>query len=145
MAAVKDSMFFWASFSHLILNQVNELFTNSENISKTTSLQNRKRKGAEILRKGSPSPTCHVSCVTCHISHFTCHVSYVTHKGQHIYIYIFFDIVGKLVGGGSVINGKTERLVFHQFKYKGIIQMLISLYLNTCILAYLCICVLMHL
>ena len=29
------------------------------------------------LRKGSPPPTFHVSCVMCHVSYVTCHVSHV--------------------------------------------------------------------
>ena len=46
----------------------------------THSLPNCKSWGAEILRGGWPSPTCHVwhvmshvPCVMCHVSHFMCH------------------------------------------------------------------------
>ena len=35
--------------------------------------------GAELVRKDSPLPTCHVSCVTCQMSRVTCHMSHVSH------------------------------------------------------------------
>ena len=44
---------------------------------KTLSFPNRKSWRAEILREGSPPPTCHMSCVTCHASHVIRHVSHV--------------------------------------------------------------------
>ena len=60
---------------------------------------NHKTQRAEILREGSPPPTCHMSPVTYHMSCVTCHVSHVT------YFISFFSNVMKLFGGGSVING----------------------------------------
>ena len=43
--------------------------------------------------------------VTCYISHVTCYMSCVMCPVS--YIYIYFDKVMKLIGGGSVINGPT--------------------------------------
>ena len=53
-----------------------------------------------MLREDSLPPTCHLSCVTCHVSHVTCHM-------PHAACHIFFYKMGKLVGGGSVINWAT--------------------------------------
>ena len=49
-------------------------------------------KEALIFRECSPPTTCHMSYVTCHMSCVAC-------------IFFFLDIVVKLIGGGSVING----------------------------------------
>ena len=54
------------------------------------------------MREGLPAPTYHVSCVMCQVSHVMCHMSHV-----NFFLIFFQDIVVKLVGGGSVINGAT--------------------------------------
>ena len=51
----------------------------------TPSLPNHKSQGADVLREGSPPPTCHVSHVTCHLSHVNCHVSLVTCHVTHVF------------------------------------------------------------
>ena len=55
-----------------------------------------------------PYSSCHVSRVTYHLSHVTSYVSNV--------FWVFFCKVVELVGGGSVINGPTPRLVFKQLE-----------------------------
>ena len=66
------------------------------------------------MREGSSPSTCHMSLswvmchmshVTCHMSHVTCHMSHVTCHMSHVTCNFLLDIVLKLVGGGSVING----------------------------------------
>ena len=66
------------SFIHSLTQLVSQSVILCENIFKTPLIPNRESYGAEILREGSPSPTCHVSCVTCHMSHVMCHMSRVT-------------------------------------------------------------------
>ena len=65
------------------------------------STPKRLELGAEILRKGLPPPTCHVSNVTCHVSGDTCHVLHFTCQ------FFFLDKALKLDGGGCVVNGAT--------------------------------------
>ena len=47
--------------------------------------------------------TCHLACVTFHVSPVMCHLSPVKKKFKFV----------KLVGGESVINGATPRVVPH--------------------------------
>ena len=49
---------------------------------------------------------CHMSRVRCHVSCVMCQVSSVISPPP------FFDKVGELAGGGSVINGAYPRMVF---------------------------------
>ena len=46
-----------------------------------------------MLRKGSPPPTCNVSCDTCHVFFFLL-----------LFYFSLFVKVVKFLGGGSVIN-----------------------------------------
>ena len=52
--------------------------------------------GAELLREGSPPPTCHVSHVTCHMSHVTCHMSQRGSDGPEFFI-TFYAILMPLL------------------------------------------------
>ena len=47
-----------------------------------------------------------VPCVKCYMSHVTHQVSHVTYHVSCFFV-CFIDTVGKLLGGGSVINGVT--------------------------------------
>ena len=69
----------------------------------------QKSLGAEILREGSPPPTCHMSRVMVHVSCVTCRVLHV--MCQFLFFFISLQSV-KLGGGGSVING-TYPAWFH--------------------------------
>ena len=52
---------------------------------------------------------CHVSCVTCHVSHVTCHMSHV--------LFLCFEKVVELAGGGYVINGAYHVYFFNLIKW----------------------------
>ena len=58
----------------------------------TPSLPNPKTYEAEILREGSPPPTCPVSGVTFHVSNATCQMSHVMCHMSHVtwHSYFFF-------------------------------------------------------
>ena len=47
---------------------------------------------------------CHMSHVTCQVSVVRCHVSHDIFS-SNIYVYIFWDKLVELFGGGSVNNG----------------------------------------
>ena len=72
--------------------------------------------------------TCPVACVFCHVSHVTGHIFFLLKKKYK---------VGKLVGGGSVINGAPRlvsfqftnpRIIFFGFKFFTLIKMLHKTY-----------------
>ena len=60
-------------------------------IFRSSSIQNRKSKGAEILREGSSATTCHMShvkcymsCGTCQVWRVMCYLSCVTRHMSHV-------------------------------------------------------------
>ena len=89
----------------------------------------RAKELRRILRECSPPTTCHIWHATCHVSHVTCDVSHVTRQMWHVtchvscvtchvshamshmshffYFYFLLDIMVKLIGRVSVINGAS--------------------------------------
>ena len=65
-------------------------------------MSNHESKEFEILREGSPPPTCHVSCIMCHMSY------------AKNFSLLFLDKIDKLVGGGSFIKGKPHLVLICQ-------------------------------